>query len=489
LVKLCGTVTNCSASAEAIEVHYADQVQRFDGVAAGGSKSFCFEVRMPACTTGDVHQWTVTVVAVNTCGRVEKTSVDETKCKLPQIKVKKAAESLVTDGDIIHYTIIVENPGEAPLQNVLVTDPLCSYTVYNGHANPAATTAPAVGSNGTVTWKIPTLARGESFAITFEAKASRSAGGAQCPGDDVACTNRVEASGSCAGTDDSSPVKEFDTTVTTIRCPTQNCPRAPSYWTQQCSAATAKFTNAQLLQITSKVNDVSTFFAWASDSTLDSFCATVNPAAPSDLRKQARRQFAALVANYATDQLNLSPSAGGSLLLDPNTPITCGGFLARTVGELLTEVDLQLVLLESQNLADASVAAKYTDIVSCLDAINNGVGIPTVDGCERSTTNPGSQGTTAKLSAATPNPFSSTTQFSYEVVGDKAEVSITVYNVAGRQVRTLVLANQAAGRYTVTWDGKSDEGASMTRGVYFVRAIVAGQKAPTQRVLYIRDAQ
>ena len=210
-IQLCGTVTNCSNTTENIEVHYQQQSQLVSSVPPGQSRSFCFEVRMPECTQGDVREWTVTAVATNDCGRAEKTAVDETKCKLPEIKVKKAAESVVNDGEIIHYTIIVENPGEAPLQNVTITDPLCPYTVYNDHANPQPTSEPAVGANGTVTWVIPTLAKGESMALTFEAKASLSTGGASCPGD-VLCRNKVTASGTCSGTTDTTPVTSTDET-------------------------------------------------------------------------------------------------------------------------------------------------------------------------------------------------------------------------------------------------------------------------------------
>ena len=72
---------------------------------------------------------------------------------------------------------------------------------------------------------------------------------------------------------------------------------------------------------------------------------------------------------------------------------------------------------------------------------------------------------------------------------DQAQVSVVVYNVAGRQVRTLVATSQPAGKYTITWDGRADDGTNVVRGVYFVRAMVAGQKSPVQRVLYIRDQQ
>ena len=47
-VHLCGSVTNCSAGPETIEVKYGDQVQRFENVAPGASKNYCFEVAMTA---------------------------------------------------------------------------------------------------------------------------------------------------------------------------------------------------------------------------------------------------------------------------------------------------------------------------------------------------------------------------------------------------------------------------------------------------------
>src|SRR5262249_49395335 len=94
----CGAVTNCSTTTGNIEVQFEQQSQMISSVAPGQSKSFCFEVRMPECTQGDVRQWTVTALATNGCGQSEKTAVDETKCKLPEIKVKKAAESVVNDG-------------------------------------------------------------------------------------------------------------------------------------------------------------------------------------------------------------------------------------------------------------------------------------------------------------------------------------------------------------------------------------------------------
>ena len=67
-----------------------------------------------------------------------------------------------------------------------------------------------------------------------------------------------------------------------------------------------------------------------------------------------------------------------------------------------------------------------------------------------------------------------------------ADVEVTVYDVAGRQIRKLVTGLQTAGRQVATWDGRSDAGVTVTRGVYFVRTVINGSSAPVQRVLFVR---
>jgi hypothetical protein len=269
--------------------------------------------------------------------------------------------------------------------------------VYNNHANPATFAAPAVGQNGVVIWKVDLFKKGESRAFTFEAKASLAAGGASCP-TEVVCTNRVEAVGYCAGSDNSNPVKDSDQTATTIRCLTQNCPRTAGFWTQQCAQKTGgstKFTVQQMTAITEKVDDVSSFFDWSAGTDFAKFCAIVNPPTPMDQRKQAKRQFAVLLANYATDLLNLTPNNGNKLLLDPNTPVNCAGLNAHTIGELITEIDQRLAALESGSAS----AAGYGDIITCTDDINNGRTIPTIAGCEDGGTAPSAGGSISPIAS------------------------------------------------------------------------------------------
>jgi hypothetical protein len=70
-----------------------------------------------------------------------------------------------------------------------------------------------------------------------------------------------------------------------------------------------------------------------------------------------------------------------------------------------------------------------------------------------------------KLHEAYPNPFNPTTRISYDLPED-ANVSITIYDLMGRKVRTLVSEQVSAGYHSAMWNAKNDLGASVSAGVY-----------------------
>jgi hypothetical protein len=72
------------------------------------------------------------------------------------------------------------------------------------------------------------------------------------------------------------------------------------------------------------------------------------------------------------------------------------------------------------------------------------------------------------LSNNYPNPFNSVTRFNYDVPED-ASINISVFDVAGRLVETLVSGEQTAGRHTMAWDA-----TNVASGVYVVQ-----MKAPS----------
>jgi len=83
-----------------------------------------------------------------------------------------------------------------------------------------------------------------------------------------------------------------------------------------------------------------------------------------------------------------------------------------------------------------------------------------------------------------PNPFNPTTQIAFDLP-TSAKVELTVFNVLGQNVRTLVNADMAAGHQIVTWNGKSDNGAQVASGVYFYR-LTAGTFTQTLKMMMLK---
>jgi hypothetical protein len=76
-----------------------------------------------------------------------------------------------------------------------------------------------------------------------------------------------------------------------------------------------------------------------------------------------------------------------------------------------------------------------------------------------------------------PNPFNSSTVIWYHLpdVGyQPAEVEITIYNLLGKLVKTLVKRRQYPGEHRVRWDGKDDYRKEVASGIYFYRLKVSG---------------
>jgi len=73
-----------------------------------------------------------------------------------------------------------------------------------------------------------------------------------------------------------------------------------------------------------------------------------------------------------------------------------------------------------------------------------------------------------RLSQNYPNPFNPATSISY-TLPRKSNVELTIYNVIGQTVRTLIKNDEVAGNHTVTWDGCDNKGNSLSSGLYLYR--------------------
>ena len=84
-----------------------------------------------------------------------------------------------------------------------------------------------------------------------------------------------------------------------------------------------------------------------------------------------------------------------------------------------------------------------------------------------------------------PNPFNPATTIKY-ALPQAADVELTVYNVVGQAVRTLVAEHQNAGRYVVEWDATNDSGHSLSSGMYFYRLEASGEFLEVKKMLLLK---
>jgi len=94
-----------------------------------------------------------------------------------------------------------------------------------------------------------------------------------------------------------------------------------------------------------------------------------------------------------------------------------------------------------------------------------------------------------KVSQNHPNPFTNKTEISYELPAI-THITISVYNLVGQLVRTLEDSYKKAGYYTITWDGKNEDGIRLKNGIYFcnVKAIIKNEEnlVDTLKMILVR---
>jgi hypothetical protein len=83
-----------------------------------------------------------------------------------------------------------------------------------------------------------------------------------------------------------------------------------------------------------------------------------------------------------------------------------------------------------------------------------------------------------------PNPFNPVTHLRYNLPED-ALVNITIYDMMGRQVSTLVSSQQTAGFKSVLWNATNDKGAPVSAGLYLY-TIEAGQFRQTKKMVLLK---
>ena len=82
------------------------------------------------------------------------------------------------------------------------------------------------------------------------------------------------------------------------------------------------------------------------------------------------------------------------------------------------------------------------------------------------------------------NPFNLHTRIAYQLL-EATDVSLTIYNILGQPVRTLIREQQPSGFYSLVWDGKDGQGHLVSSGVYLLR-MAAGPFGDAQKILLLK---
>ena len=83
-----------------------------------------------------------------------------------------------------------------------------------------------------------------------------------------------------------------------------------------------------------------------------------------------------------------------------------------------------------------------------------------------------------------PNPFNPITTLRYDLPSD-ALVTLSIYDMLGREITQLVNTTQEAGFKSVQWDAKDSMGRPVSAGVYLYQ-IQAGDFVQTKKMVLLK---
>jgi hypothetical protein len=84
---------------------------------------------------------------------------------------------------------------------------------------------------------------------------------------------------------------------------------------------------------------------------------------------------------------------------------------------------------------------------------------------------------------ARPNPFAGSTRLAFRVPAGSGRATLSVFDVRGRRVRSLLDGLVTEGSGTATWDARDDRGRPVPAGIYFYRLETADGTATGKTTL------
>ncbi len=92
--------------------------------------------------------------------------------------------------------------------------------------------------------------------------------------------------------------------------------------------------------------------------------------------------------------------------------------------------------------------------------------------------------TKVKLNQNYPNPFNPITKISYEMPSD-GFVRVSILDMMGREVKTLVESSQVSGMRSVTWNATDNNDQPVSAGVYLYKIQTRGI-TKTRKMVFLK---
>jgi len=106
---------------------------------------------------------------------------------------------------------------------------------------------------------------------------------------------------------------------------------------------------------------------------------------------------------------------------------------------------------------------------------------------------PTAPGTPALSLTAYPNPFSVFTNIRVSSLSSRGagtdrvrSAGITIYNIKGQRVKSIMIDPEKTGEQFIYWDGRDEDNARCSSGIYLVNLILNGRNVSTRKVTFIR---
>jgi hypothetical protein len=166
---------------------------------------------------------------------------------------------------------------------------------------------------------------------------------------------------------------------------------------------------------------------------------------------------------------NNQPYLQKSLVVANGAAWLNGPGAAETFTVELTEDDYYCLAIWKCGAADLPLTGQYTIQITpiAVDVVQES-GIP---------------GST-RLAGVWPNPFNPLTTVAFDLA-EQSPVALTIYDLTGARVRSLLEGRRPAGRHRVAWDGCDDRGRRVASGVYILQ-MLAGELRESRKLVMLK---